>query len=314
MTLALHLTGIDESNWQKRLRAALPDYPVVQSSEAYDPADVHYVLAWQPAPDAFDGMTNLKAILSLGAGVDGLVGYPGLPEDIPIVRFVEEELSQCMTDYIVSQVSMHQRLHTRYATDQKAHRWDKHYPAPAWDIKVGMMGLGVLGRHALKHLRPLGYQLNGWSRTKKNIEGVTSYVGMQNLDVFLSKTDILVCLLPLTDETRGILNYENFQKLRRDGLKGGPALINAARGGHQNEADIARALGDGTLRAASLDVFNIEPLPDASPLWDLDNCFVTPHIAAISNPNSGARYFARVVAEHEKGAPLPNLVDRTQGY
>lgn len=314
MALLLHLTGIDETKWRQRLAKTLGDYPIVLSHEAHAPADVHYMLAWRPDADAFEGKTNLKAILSLGAGVDALLSHPSLPQDVPIVRFVEEELSQCMSDYIVSQVSMHQRLHTRYASDQRAHKWTQHYPAPAWDIRVGVMGLGVLGTHALARLKPLGYQLNGWSRRQKTIHGVNCFAGAEGLDAFLGQTDILVCLLPLTDKTRGILNYANFKKLPRDGLKGGPALINAARGGHQNEADIARALGDGTLGAASLDVFEVEPLPAESPLWGLDNCYITPHIAAISNPNSGARYFARVIEAHEAGQPLVNLVDRNIGY
>jgi glyoxylate/hydroxypyruvate reductase A len=313
MSLLLHLTGIDESAWRNRLKERLKDYPIVLSSEAFDPQDVHYMLAWRPAPDAFDGLTNLKAILSLGAGVDALLGHQNLPE-IPIVRFVDEDLSQCMSDYVVAQVTMHQRLHSRYKADQKAKRWSQHYPAPAWNINVGMMGLGVLGQHALERLKPLGFNLSGWSRSAKKIEGVACYAGTDNLDTFLGQTDILVCLLPLTAETKGILNYENFKKLRQDGLKGGPALVNAARGGHQVEADIVKALADGTLAAASLDVFETEPLPQDSPLWDMENCYITPHIAAISHPSSGARYFARVIEEHEQGKPLVNLVDRQLGY
>lgn len=314
MSLVLHLTGIDEHDWRARLSNALGDYPIMLSGDAFNPSDVHYVLAWKPSPEAFEGMVNLKAILSLGAGVDALLTHPALPDGVPIVRFVEEELSQCMSDYVVAQVSMHQRLLTRYRADQKRKQWTQHYPSPAWDIRVGMMGLGVLGQHALNRLRPLGYQLNGWARSAKVIEGVNCFAGAAQLEPFLVETDILVCLLPLTDETRGILNYANFKKLRREGLKGGPVIINAARGGHQVEADIVRALGDGTLAAASLDVFEIEPLPAHSPLWALDNCYITPHIAAISNPESGARYFARVIMDHEAGLPLVNVIDSENGY
>ena len=138
------------------------------------------------------------------------------------------------------------------------------------------------------------------------------YAG-DGLDAFLAETDILVCLLPLTPDTTGILNLELFRKLRRK-LDGGPVIVNAARGGHQREADIVAALSDGTLGAASLDVFETEPLPASSPLWALDNCYVTPHIAAISDIEAGVQYFSQVIRDSEAGKPLRNVVDRTRGY
>jgi glyoxylate/hydroxypyruvate reductase A len=176
------------------------------------------------------------------------------------------------------------------------------------------MGLGVLGEDAVRRLLPLGFTLRGWSRSPKALQGIELFTSAEELDAFLSGTDILVNLLPLTPETQGILNYETFKKLRRDKLDGGPVIVNAARGGHQKEADIVRALGDGTLGAASLDVFEVEPLPAASPLWDIPNCYITPHIAAISDPDSGVKYFTRMLADHEAGRPLENVVDRAKGY
>ncbi len=312
MALFIHLTDRDEAGWIEALKAHLGNYPVYRRGDDFDRADIDYALVWKPAPDTFDGLSGLKAILSLGAGVDGLLRHQRLP-DVPIVRFVDEELSQCMADYVVANVAIHQRLFTRYKADQAARAWRQHYPAPATGIAVGVMGLGVIGLHALGELRGLGYQLRGWSRERKPIEGVETF-GEDRLDAFLAGTDILVCLLPLTSETEGILNYETFRGLRRGTLPGGPAIVNAARGGHQREADIVRALSDGTLGAASLDVFEVEPLPAASPLWDLPNCYITPHIAAISNEGNGARYFAQVILAHEVGEPLPNLVDRGKGY
>jgi glyoxylate/hydroxypyruvate reductase A len=311
--LLLHLSDIDEHEWVARFRASLDDYPIVRRGDDFDPSKIDYIFVWKPAPDAFDGLTGLKAILSLGSGVDALLAHPRLP-DLPIARFVDDSLSQGMSDFVVAQVSMHQRLHTRYRADQKTRVWSQTYPAPACDISVGIMGLGVLGRDALASLHPLGYELRGWSRSAKTIEGVKCFAGNDQFDEFLSGTDILVCLLPLTPETTGILNAANFTKLRRDRLKGGPVIINAARGGHQVEADIVAALEDGTLGAASLDVFQTEPLPKHSPLWNLPNCYVTPHIAAISPPDSGARYFGRVIRDHEAGGPLPHVVDRARGY
>ena len=174
--------------------------------------------------------------------------------------------------------------------------------------------MGVLGQDAARRLLPLGFELRSWSRTPKSVEGVTGFSGDREFQEFLEGTDILVNLLPLTPQTTGILNTETFRKLRRGRLLGGPVIINAARGGHQREADIVQALGDGTLGAASLDVFEVEPLPQNSPLWELPNCYITPHIAAISNETSGVRYFSAIIKAHEAGEPLINVVDRSRGY
>jgi glyoxylate/hydroxypyruvate reductase A len=311
--LLLHLSDVDEASWAGKLKAALAPYPVVRRGDDFDPAEVRYIFVWKPNPDAFDGLDNLKAILSLGAGVDALLKHPRLP-DAPIVRFVDADLSQRMSDYVVAHVTMHHRLYTRFRADQKARRWSQLYPPAASETTVGIMGMGVLGQDAAQRLRPLGFTLRSWSRTPKAVEGVEGFAGAERFDAFLEGTDILVNLLPLTPETTGILNYETFGKLRRGKLDGGPVIVNAARGGHQREADIVRALGDGTLGAASLDVFETEPLPATSPLWDIENCYITPHIAAISNEATGVSYFSRIIREHEAGKPLVNVVDRKRGY
>jgi len=311
--LLLHLSDVDEASWARAFREALAPYPVVRRGDDFDPAEVRYIFVWKPGPDAFDGLTGLKAVLSLGAGVDALLKHPKLP-DAPIVRFVDEDLSQRMSDYVVAHVTMHHRQFTRFRADQKARRWSQYYPPAASETTVGIMGMGVLGQDAAKRLRPLGFDLRSWSRTPKAIEGVEGFAGPEQFDAFLAGTDILVNLLPLTPETAGILNAATFAKLRRDRLAGGPVIINAARGGHQKEADIAAALADGMLGAASLDVFETEPLPADSPLWDIENCYITPHIAAISSEASGVRYFTQVIRDSEAGRPLRNLVDIIRGY
>jgi len=310
-TLLLHLSDVDEAKWAATYRAALPGLTVVRQSEPFDPRAIDYAFVWKPKPDAFDGLSNLKAVLSLGAGVDALLKHPKLPQ-VPIVRFVDSDLTQRMSDYVVAQVTMHQRLFTRFKRDQIARHWTQHYPPAAGETNVGIMGLGVLGADAAEKLVGLGFSVLGWSRTPKTVDGVRTFAGDQ-LDAFLGETDILCCLLPLTPDTTGILNYALFKKLRRR-LDGGPVIVNAARGGHQVEVDIVRALGDGTLGAASLDVFEKEPLAKDSPLWSLDNAYLTPHIAAISNIDAGVRYFAAIIRDHEAGKPLPNVVDRTRGY
>ncbi len=312
--LLLHLQEVDEKLWAKRLRKLLGSYKIVTRDDDFNPDDIHYIFVWKPEENAFDGLNNLKAVLCLGAGVDALLTHPNLPQTTPIVRYVDDELTRCMSDYVIANVTMHHRGFSRFKADQIKGKWDQYYPPPSWDISVGIMGLGVLGKDAATQLKSMGYQVNGWSRSPKNIEGITEFFGPDQLNSFLEQTDIVVNLLPLTPETSGILNYDNFTKLRRDNLRGGPAIINVARGGHQNETDIEKALKDGTLGAASLDVFNIEPLPKDSGLWQLNNCYITPHIAAISSPESGASYFARVIRDHENGLELVNLVNMDCGY
>ncbi len=314
MTLLLHLADFNEPRWARGFAAALPGYRVVMRGDAFDPAEIDYIFVWKPKPDAFEGLRNLKAVLSLGAGVDALLRHPALPEGVPIVRFVDADLTQRMSDYVVAQVSMHQRLATRFRRDQAARRWVQLYPPPCWGISVGIMGMGVLGQDVVRHLKIFGYKLRSWSRSQKPIEDVEGFCGPTQFEAFLAGTDILVNVLPLTPETHGILNYATFARLRRDGLTDGPVLINAARGGHQKDADLARALTDGTLAAASLDVFEVEPLPQESPLWALDNCFITPHIAAASSERTGVAYFSRVIRDHQAGQPLPNVVDVVRGY
>lgn len=315
MTLLLHLADFNEPRWAEGFAAALPGQRVVLRGDSYDPGEIDYVFVWKPKPDAFEGLNRLKAVLSLGAGVDALLRHPALPKGVPIVRFVDADLTQRMSDYVMAQIAMHQRLITRFRRDQAAKRWVQLYPPPSWNISVGIMGMGVLGQDVVRHLKAFGYQLRSWSRSPKPIEGVEGFAGPTEFDAFLAGTDILVNLLPLTPETHGILNYETFAKLRRHGgLTDGPVLINAARGGHQKDADVVRALTDGTLNAASLDVFEVEPLPQHSPLWALDNCFITPHIAAASSEKTGVAYFSKVIRDHEAGQPLPNVVDVARGY
>ena len=315
MTLLLHLADFNERRWADGFAAALPGHRVVTRADQYDPDEIDYIFIWKPKPDAFVGLNNLKAILSLGAGVDALLRNPSRPADVPIVRFMDEDLQQRMSDYVVAQVTMHQRLITRFKRDQQARRWSQLYPAPAWDASVGIMGLGQLGLDAIKHLKVFGYKLRGWSRSAKQIEGVEVFTGTEQFEAFLNGTDILVNLLPLTPETQGILNYETFAQLRRGGLDGeGPVIVNAGRGGHQKEADIVRALEDGTLKAASLDVFEVEPLPQDSPLWAMDNVYITPHIAAASSERTGVAYFSKVIRDHAAGQPLPNVIDFGRGY
>jgi glyoxylate/hydroxypyruvate reductase A len=192
--------------------------------------------------------------------------------------------------------------------------WETPDQPAASAVRVGILGLGELGRDAALVLQRIGFQVAGWSRSRKSLPGIVSYAGADELSDFLARTDILVALVPLTPDTRGILNRELFQKLARDGALGGPVLINAGRGGLQVEADILACLDDGTLRAATLDVFHQEPLPASSPFWRRRDVTVTPHNAADSDPEAISDAIAAQILDYESGKPLRNVVDRGKGY
>jgi glyoxylate/hydroxypyruvate reductase A len=278
--------------------------------------DIDAALVWQPPAGLLATLPGLKLIVSVGAGVDSLLGDPTLP-DVPLVRFVDPDLTGRMAEYIALQVLYHHRRMSEFR-DLQAQRVWKYLPEPAArDVRVGLMGLGVLGRAAAAALRTFGYQLRGWSRTPRALDGVACFCGPEGLDAFLAETDMLAVLLPLTPETRGLLNRGLLRRLSRRGRSGllpGPVLINAGRGGLQVDADIVAALEAGELYAASLDVFETEPLPAASPLWQHPGVVVTPHNAAESAPAAIARYALHQWRACKSGAPLENMVDRRRGY
>ncbi|HEU4379314.1 MAG TPA: glyoxylate/hydroxypyruvate reductase A [Hyphomicrobiaceae bacterium] len=278
--------------------------------------EIDAALAWQPPPGLLKTVPKLRLIISIGAGVDALLDDPSLP-DLPLVRYVDPDLTGRMVEYVTLHVLHHHRRMTEFAELQSRREW-KYLPEPAaHEIRVGLMGLGVMGRASVAPLKLLGYQVRGWSRTAKAIEGVTCYSGEAGLEAFLADTDILACVLPLTPATRGILNRGLIRRLSRQGRDQrlpGPVLINAGRGGLQVDADIGAALAAGELYAASLDVFETEPLPAASPLWSHPRVVITPHNAAESAPLSIARYALRQRQRLLDGLPLENVVDRRRGY
>jgi glyoxylate/hydroxypyruvate reductase A len=252
-------------------------------------------------------------IFNLGAGVDALMADPSLPK-VPLVRVAVGDLTGRMTEYVVLHVLMHHRQELYLRASQREKRWAPKFQWPANAVSVGIMGLGTLGANAAQALRHLGFRVSGWSRSAKAIEGIECFHGNAQLDAFLGRTDILVCLLPLTPDTRHILNRGLFAKLNRDSPMGAPVLINAGRGGLQNEADILCCLDDGTLGAASLDVFAQEPLPAESPFWSHPKVVLTPHNAADTDPDEISKYVARQIARFEAGGALENVVDPVRGY
>ncbi len=248
-------------------------------------------------------------IFSLGAGVDHLLSDPELPAGVPIVRMTDAALTRGMTEYVTLHVLRHHRRQRALEANQRAGAWEHVVTPTAPARRVGIMGLGMLGRAAARALAALEFDLAGWSRTAHDIAGVACFHGPDGLGPFLARTEILVCLLPLTPETEGILTAALFAQLPK-----GASLINAARGGHQVEADILAALESGQLSEATLDVFETEPLPAGHPFWSHPRVTVTPHNASVTDPDSGARQVIENISRFRRGEPLPDLVDVKAGY
>ncbi|TWF52910.1 2-hydroxyacid dehydrogenase [Neorhizobium alkalisoli] len=308
---------IDLKFERREVDAALPGSYVGRkvlhaSDRSADLSDARYAVLWKPDLDLFKRAPNLEVIFSGGAGVDAILAVPGLP-DLPIVRFVDESLTTRMSEWVVLQALSHLRQTPAYLAQQRKHEWRELSQPQASEITVGVMGLGVLGLDSVAKLKVMGFNVIGWSRGLKQIDGVETF-DSSGLDAFLARTDILVGLVPLTDETRGIFDAKLFGKLRQGGALGKPVFINAGRGGSQVEADIVASINGGVLGGASLDVFEKEPLAADSPLWAMENVIVTPHAAAASDVRALFRNSELQMQRYEAGEALQHLVDRKSGY
>ncbi len=317
--ILIAVDGWDPASWARRLGEMLPGHVILQTDDngVYgsdeDLAGISHLLTWKPRSDLVAKLKNLQVIFSLGAGVDHIIGLEDLP-DVPIVRIVDPDLTARMSEYVAWQVLHHHRQGSGFARLQADRHWKELRHPAASDITVGMMGTGVLGQDAASVLRRIGFRTIGWGRREKQLDGMDCFHGDAGLDDFLGLTDILVALLPLTPETKHILNAGLIGKLKKHGPLGGPVLINAGRGGSQVEADINAALRNGMLAGASLDVFETEPLPPGSPLWDAPNLVITPHVAAVSSPRALCLQIAEQIKAFEQGLPLQNLIDLKRGY
>jgi len=292
--------------WTVPLRAALPEARV-DLIENLDPASIDYAAGWGSV-SGLARCAKLKAIVSIGAGIDHILAEPAL-RHLPVVRMIDPGLTRGMTEFVLLQVLHHHRRMPEYDAQQRRAEWRQRYAPLAHARRVGIMGMGVLGRAAAKPLVEIGFRVAGWSRTRRRVDGVEGFAGTAQLDAFLARSDILVCLLPLTPETRGILNARLFARLPK-----GAAVINVARGGHLIEADLAAALDSGHLSGASLDVFAREPLPPDHPFWRHPHIIITPHVAALSQYDSGSAFIARAVRALIAGKTPRGLVDRQRGY
>jgi glyoxylate/hydroxypyruvate reductase A len=266
-------------------------------------------MGWKLRSGLYRRMPDLSAVFVLGAGIERFIADPDLPDHVAVVKMVEPGLTQAMEHYVLWQVLNHHRRFWELDIAQREARWiDQSYPAP-WERRVGVLGLGTLGDAVARLLKDFGFATSGWSRSPKTIEGVACFAGDAQLTAFLGGLDILICLVPLTQETRGILNADLFQHLAP-----GAGLINVGRGGHLNEADLLSALDSGQLMAASLDVTSVEPLPAGHPFWRHPRIFLTPHLAADVDPETSAVAIAQQISRAEAGLPLEHVAERARGY
>jgi len=297
------------AEWGRLFAQKAPELPFHLWPYEGDPASVRYLAAWTPPEDISRRFPNLEILFSVGAGIDQF-DMSGLPPELPVVRMTEPGIAAGMVQYVTHAVLGLHRDSRHYARQQQQQQiWQARRVRPASACRVGVLGLGMLGRAVLQQLHGLGFPCAGWSRSPHQIDGVECHSGCDGLDHFLARTDVLICLLPLTDDTRGILCRELFAQLPH-----GAALVNVGRGGHLVEDDLLAALQDGRLSAAVLDVCDTEPLPGGHPFWDHPDIVITPHIASMTQPDGAVDAVLENLRRHRAGMPLLGLIDRRRGY
>jgi glyoxylate/hydroxypyruvate reductase A len=309
MTILFYSQTDAPEPWRQALAKELPDLEFRVWPDCGPLDRISYALVWKPPPGLLKTLPRLKGILSLGAGVDHLFVDPDTPRNIPIVRMVDAGYAAQMSEYALYGVLHFQRAMNDYLAQQRRKEWRQLPAITAPECIVGVLGLGVLGLHVVRTLTPLGYRVLGWSRSPKQIAGVTTFHGQEGFGSFLSTVRILVNFLPLTSETVGILNARTFAALPR-----GAALINIARGGHLVESDLLAALDSGQLSGAMLDVFEEEPLPSGHPFWQHPKIVVTPHVAGQAIAELMVSQVVDSIRTIERGGTPLGLVDPLRGY
>ncbi|WP_137389452.1 2-hydroxyacid dehydrogenase [Rhodoligotrophos defluvii] len=294
--------------WRNLFQTHAPEVDFRAWPDTGDVKDIRYIGLWDWEPSFERHFPNLEVVFSLGAGIDQF-WKADLPEHLPIVRVIDDDLTQQMVEYVTFAVMAHHRELITYQTSREAQAWQPRPVRTAGERPVGVMGLGVLGSAAVERLKQLGFQCRGWSRTSRDIPEVACYSGAVGLPPFLNGCEILVCLLPLTPETEGIINARLLRQ-----LPPGAALVNVGRGGHLVERDLLDALDSGHLSGAILDVFESEPLPPGHPLWTHPKVLMTPHVASTTRPEGVVRGVLENLRRLERGEHPLGLVDRKRGY
>lgn len=294
--------------WRLLFAEHAPDIEWREWPNIGNPEDVHYLGAWLAPDDLQEVLPNLKVLFALSAGVDQL-DLSRIPKSLPVARLLDPGIGRGMCEYATFAVLSLHRDMLRYRQQQVEGRWKAHPLTPAHQRRVGVMGLGLQAQQILSALKPFGFKLSGWARSEHHVEGVTCHAGEAQLPAFLGQCDILLCVLPLTGQTEGILNGTLFEQ-----LPPGAALINMGRGGHLVEQDLLAALDSGQLSAAVLDVLQQEPAPADHPFWAHPNILLTPHVAAMTQPESAFPGLLDNIRRFERGEVMKGQVDRGQGY
>ena len=294
--------------WAEVFRRHAPELDFRLWPEFGDPARVRFLAAWQPPDDLAARLPNLEVLFSTGAGIDQF-DFATLPPALHVVRMVEPGIIRGMVEYVThAALDLHRDM-PAYRRQQERGDWAPLPVKPAGERRIGVLGLGSLGQAVLAQLRPFGFDCAGWSRSQHAIDGVRCHAGAQEFDAFLQRTDILVCLLPLTDATRGVLCASLFER-----LPAGAALVHVGRGPQLVADDLITALDAGRLSEAVLDVTDPEPLPQGHALWRHERIRITPHIASMTQPESAAAAVLENLRRFERGEPMVGLVDRVRGY
>lgn len=311
MRILFYLDDYPHEIWRDALLAENPDLEFRSYPDWGSPDDgPAYALVWEPKPGLLKDYPNIQAIFSMGAGIDHLTRDPELPKDTPIIRMGDDGLKEGMAEFMAMSVLMHHRQMPYLMEQQKVKSWARVFAPAAKDVQVGIMGYGALGKAAAEKLKPFGYNLVSWSRTTKAPEeGITHYSGTETIDDFLAGTNILVCLLPETKETINLLNKERLLKLPQ-----GASIINGGRGGLIELSALEEVMTSGHIESATLDVFPKEPLDTESALWKQEKLIITPHIAAITRPDTAANYVVRNIKKLETGEEPENKLDLNRGY
>lgn len=308
MTLLYKSEPVRGAEWQTIFAEKMPEVPFRIWPDVGDPNEVRYLICWVPPDDLLTTFPNLEWVMSSGAGVDQF-DLSVVPPQIPLLRMIEPGIVDTMVEYVSMAVLTLHRDGLVYRQQQREQVWQGHRLYPASYRRVGVLGLGRLGEAVCRKLSGFGFQTAGWSRAKREIEGVTTYAGAEQMPDFLARTDILVCLLPLTDETRGILNADLFAQLPK-----GAKLVNTGRGPHLDQEALLAALDNGQISGAVLDVTDPEPLPADHPLWTHPAVMITPHVASMTQPETACDAVIKNLRRHKAGQPMIGVVDRSKGY